>query len=81
MAQTEETTEAPQTDFSMDTLRTKGIRQNRKAEFNIHLTGQEVYLVLETFEDLAVETRQYDVARKCVLLSELIRDQAKKQGF
>ena len=65
----------------LDPLRTKGLRSNRKLEFNLSLSGDEIYRTLKLMEELAVESHAYLQVRECVLLSERIREQANKQGF
>jgi cAMP phosphodiesterase len=79
MAQDTSANEEPR--YTPDDLRTNGVKHNRKLQFTFSLTGHQVYNVLQTFEEIAVSHPHFDVVRKCVLLSEEIRNQAKEQGF
>ena len=65
----------------LDAFRTQGIRRNRKLQFTLTLSGDEIQRTLKVLEDLAVESRCYLQVRECVLMAERIRAEAHKQGF
>ena len=69
------------TDNKLDSLKTRGIARNRREEFTIKLTGQQVYDFLHMCEERAMEGRNYLAIRQAVAFAELIRDQVKEQGF
>ena len=66
-------------------LETRGVQRNRKLQFNLSLTGEEIYRQLKILEGLAVKTAaregSYLDVRECVLAAEKLRTEARKQGF
>lgn len=62
-------------------LITKGIRANRHRQYSLVLTGVQVYDLLRLIETVAVQNPDYLTVRQCVLHSENIRTQARRQGF
>jgi hypothetical protein len=77
--------DVPAVPNGLEAFRTQGIRRNRKKEFNLSLTGEEIYQTLKILEGLAVKTAaqgdRYMDVRECVLAAECIRNEARRQGF
>jgi len=72
-------------EFPNNPLETKRIQRNRRLQFNLSLTGEEIYRHLNILEDVAVRSAahagSYLEIRECVLLAERFRAEARKQGF
>jgi hypothetical protein len=67
--------------INLDTLRTQGIRKHLSLQFTFHFSGEQVNELRQLLEQLAAPNGNYLGFRQAVFYAELIRDQAKSQGF
>jgi len=87
MAEPHISADVPAVPNGLEAFRTQGIRRNRKKEFNLSLTGEQIYQTLKILEGLAVKMaaqgkgNPYMDVRECVLAAECIRNEARRQGF
>lgn len=69
-------------DLRPEYLKTAGVRTNARAIFSIRFSGTDVYDLLKLLEGVATQSpNSYLEVRKCVFLSEKIRNQTRRQGF
>jgi hypothetical protein len=74
MAMTIETSAKP------ESLLSRG-GKNHKEDFEIKLTGKQIYDLLDLLETRAIKEMCYLDVRQAVAFSELVREQARAQGF
>jgi hypothetical protein len=71
-------------DKTLAACETRGIRHNRKLEFDLHFTGQEMYDLRALVEKSAIDAGKRDdfmAAHDAVLMWDKISAQARQQGF
>ena len=66
---------------SEDVLRSQGIKANHRLNFQITFSGKQIYDLLRLLEKEAIDSGDYTHVRESVLFAELVREQAKRQGF
>jgi hypothetical protein len=65
----------------LDLLVSRGIVANRHKEFQVILSGPDVYSLLQFLENFALDSGSYVEVARAVDLCEHVRRQAKEQGF
>ncbi len=76
-------TNLPLTEYAREEeiLRSQGIKANRHRSFQIEFTGKQIYDLLHILERDAVDSHDYLQVSAKVIFAEIIREQAKGQGF